>query len=95
MSSIIAYALYEELNEEDLGLLISFIGMISSDLAILIVKKGLDKASTNEVIDTIVEDISQEVVESSLVRKNKNNKTKKIKKIKKVKKNNNNKLRQI
>ncbi len=64
LSSTIAYALSEELNEADLELLVAFLGMISSDIAILLIKRGLEKNNTPALDDT-VEDTSIEIIDTS------------------------------
>ncbi len=64
LSSTIAYALSEELNEADLELLVAFLGMISSDIAILLIKRGLEKNNTSALDDT-VEDTSIEIIDTS------------------------------
>lgn len=59
LSSTIAYAIGEDLNDADLDILISFFGMITSDLAILRTRRGiiqgLAKAkSTNTGVDGVI-----------------------------------------
>lgn len=86
LSSTISYAIAEEVSVEDLEILVTFLGMISADLALLLIKKGrlaASQAAQSTSIDTTTEETSEEV-ESTLVRKSKHRKKKKIKK-KKVK----------
>ena len=83
LSSTISYAIAEEVSVEDLE---TFLGMISADLALLLIKKGrlaASQAAQSTSIDTTTEETSEDV-ESTLVRKSRHRKKKKIKK-KKVK----------
>ena len=76
----------EEVSVEDLEILVTFLGMISADLALLLIKKGrlaASQAAQSTSIDTTTEETSEDV-ESTLVRKSRHRKKKKIKK-KKVK----------
>ena len=85
LSSTISYAI-AEVSVEDLEILVTFLGMISADLALLLIKKGrlaASQAAQSTSIDTTTEETSEEV-ESTLVRKSRHRKKKKIKK-KKVK----------
>lgn len=88
LSSAISYAIAEEVNVEDLEILVTFLGMISSDLALLLIKKGRllsSQAEQSTNIDTTGDDISEDI-ESTLVRKSIHQKKKKVKrKIKKRK----------
>ena len=82
LSSTIAYAIAEEINVEDLEILITFLGMISGDLALLLIKKGRllsSQAAQNSSIDT-TSDKTSEDVEAALIRKSTHRKKKKIKK---------------
>lgn len=86
LSSTISYAIAEEVSVEDLEILVTFLGMISADLALLLIKKGrlaASQAAQSTSIDTTTEETSEEV-ESTLVRKSRHRKKKKIKK-KKIK----------
>ena len=86
LSSTISYAIAEEVSVEDLEILVTFLGMISADLALLLIKKGrlaASQAAQSTSIDTTTEETSEDV-ESTLVRKSRHRKKKKIKK-KKVK----------
>ena len=86
LSSTISYAIAEEVSVEDLERLVTFLGMISADLALLLIKKGrlaASQAAKSTSIDTTTEETSEDV-ESTLVRKSRHRKKKKIKK-KKVK----------
>ncbi|WP_095406200.1 hypothetical protein [Romboutsia maritimum] len=94
LSSTLAFALSEELNDEDLSMLIAFLAMISSDLAMLTTKKGINKLKQQTSKQQLGADegaiIAEESVEGSniivsgLSRTN-NKKSKKKKYIKKVK----------
>lgn len=92
LSSTISYAIAEEVNVEDLEILITFLGMISGDLALLLIKKGRllsNQAAQNTSIEMASDDISKDI-ESTLVRKPIHRKKNKIKrKIKKLRKNKN------
>ena len=81
LSSTISYAIAEEVSVEDLEILVTFLGMISADLALLLIKKGR-LAASQAAQSTSIE--TSEDVESTLVRKSRHRKKKKIKK-KKVK----------
>lgn len=95
LSSTIAYALAEELNDVDLALLIVFLGMVSSDLVLLRtqnrIRMELDTGQPEE--DVIVEEeveegslIGSTIATSTVGRNSKVKKRKRIKRIKKVKK---------
>lgn len=82
LSSTISYAIAEEVNVEDLEILITFLGMISGDLALLLIKKGRltrSQAAQSASIDATTDETYEEV-ESTLVRKSRHRKKKKIKK---------------
>ncbi|MGL5346966.1 MAG: hypothetical protein ACRDA3_06420 [Peptostreptococcaceae bacterium] len=82
LSSVLAYAIAEELNDIDLDLFIVFLGSVQSDLATLRLQRGI-RNNQNDIITEIdttntgVEDISSQILRSS--------KTKKVKKIRKKK----------
>ena len=64
LSSTISYAIAEEVSVEDLEILVTFLGMISSDLALLLIKKGrlaASQAVQSTSIDTTTEETSEEV----------------------------------
>ena len=82
LSSTIAYAIAEEINVEDLEILITFLGMISLYVYLLLIKKGRllsSQAAQNSSIDT-TSDKTSEDVEAALIRKSTHRKKKKIKK---------------
>ncbi len=82
LSSTISYAIAEEVSVEDLEILVTFLGMISGDLALLLIKKGRlarNQAAQSASIDTTTDETSEEV-ESTLVKKSMNRKKKRIKK---------------
>ena len=82
LSSTISYAIAEEVTVEDLEILVTFLGMISADLALLLIKKGrlaASQATQSTVVDTTTDETSEEI-ESTLVRKPRPRKKKKIKK---------------
>mgnify|MGYP003204101167 FL=1 len=76
LSSTISYAIAEEVSVEDLEILVTFLGMISADLALLLIKKGrlaASQAAQSTSIDTTTEETSEDV-ESTLVRKSRHRK---------------------
>ena len=76
----------EELTTEDLEVLITFLGMISSDLALLLIKKRRQQPSQQVGVIAESQDTSDiENVDSSISRSLKNGKVKKRKKVKKKK----------
>ena len=82
LSSTISYAIAEEVSVEDLEILITFLGMISGDLALLLIKKGRlakSQAAQSASIDIGTDETSEEV-ESTLSRKSRPIRKKKIKK---------------
>lgn len=98
LSSTLAYAIVEELNEADLSLLISFINMLNGDLVMLRTQEAIRSAreaelsqlqeeevleETDTLSDTVGETTDDTVI-SDLIRKTKNKKYKK-KKIKRRK----------
>lgn len=107
LSSTLAFAISENLNDSDIDILITFIGMVEADLALLRTRRGIitglaqaqDVANAGEegVIEATEATEASESVASSLVTPQLSRKSKsrgKIKKIKKrkVKKNNNTKF---
>ena len=87
LSSTISYAIAEEVNVEDLEILVTFLGMISSDLALLLIKKGREarsqQAAQEADIESESDEVSDEDIGSTLP---KNIKTRKVKKVRKRKK---------
>ncbi len=82
LSSTISYAIAEEVSVEDLEILVTFLGMISGDLALLLIKKGRlarSQAAQSASIDTTTDETSEDV-ESTLIRKPIHRKKKRIKK---------------
>lgn len=79
LSSTISYAIAEELNDTDLALFLSFLGMVSSDLAMLITKKRTEEAkkAAQPAEDIIVQETAEEVVGADLIRKSKKTKIRK------------------
>ena len=64
LSSTISYAIAEEVSVEDLEILVTFLGMISADLALLLIKKGrlaASQAAQSTSIDTTTEETSEDV----------------------------------
>lgn len=91
LSSTVSYAIAEELNDVDLALLIVFLGMITSDLALLSTQNRILRAlGTVQAEEDIVGEeeslIGSTVGVSAVTRSNKTKKRKRIKRIKKVKK---------
>ncbi len=86
MSSTLSYAVSEELTSEDLEVLITFLGMISSDLALLLIKKRRQQSAQQVGVISESQDASDvENVDSSTTRSSKTRKVKKRKKVKKKK----------
>lgn len=96
LSSTIAYAIGEDLNDADLDILIAFFGMITSDLAILRTRRGiidgLSKAQSinngeEDIIGAIESSQASESVASNLSREayKHKNKIKKVKKKRNIK----------
>lgn len=96
LSSTLSYAIAEELNDSDLNMLIVFLGMIESDLALLSTKRNITNAQNETLAESedveseaiVEEDISESNDElTSLVASRSNNKRRKrIKRIRKKKK---------
>ncbi len=66
LSSTISYALAEELDEGDLTLVLSFLGMISADLGLLISQKAIKKAIQSNTVDEDI-NIDTEVSEEDII----------------------------
>lgn len=92
LSSTISYAIAEEVNVEDLEILLTFLGMISADLGLLLIKKERElitqqanqqgvQASINEISD----EESDKDIDTISTRISKKKRIKKIKKKHKVK----------
>lgn len=79
LSSILAYAIGEELNDLDLEYIIIFLGMLSSDLALIETKRSVRRKQQDSDA-TVNVDTSEELVLSELDRKHKIKKKKYIKK---------------
>ena len=92
LSSVLSYAISEELDNIDLDLFIVFLGIVQSDLATLRIQKGIrNNGGVTAVIDTVdaaVKDTSIQVSRQSNVRKVKKIKKKKIRKSKNTNKEN-------
>lgn len=93
LSATVAYALSDELNDEDLDFIVVFLSQITSDLALLRTKRGYNlkklatKAQENTgTIDAIIsESGSEDAIVSELGRGNRKYKKIRKKKIKKKK----------
>ena len=89
LSSTISYAISEETSLDDLEILITFLGMISTDLTLLLIKRRRSvynqQINQQADIDDETQDVSDDDVNISLSR-NLNTKTIKIVKRKKRKK---------
>lgn len=57
LSSTIAYAIGEELSDEDLALLIVFLSQVSADLALIRTKRAIDRAGANQAEESDVLDV--------------------------------------
>lgn len=86
LSSTISYAISEETSLDDLEILITFLGMISTDLTLLLIKKRRSlynqQIDQQADIDDETQDVSDDDVNISLSR---NLNTKTIRKIKRKK----------
>lgn len=82
LSSIISYSIAEELSETDLELLVSFLSMISSDLALLLVKKGIEKDKLNQTSSDTNQGVVADSIPSGPVRSKRIRKVKKVRKVK-------------
>ena len=63
LSSTISYAIAEEVNVEDLEILVTFLGMISADLGLLLIKKErelITQQSNQQGVQTSVSEVSDE-----------------------------------
>lgn len=82
LSSVLAYAIAEELNDIDLDLFIVFLGSVQSDLATLRLQRGIRNNKNDVIAEIDTADIGVEDISSQVSRRSK---TKKIKRIKKKK----------
>lgn len=86
LSSTISYAISEETSLDDLEILITFLGMISTDLTLLLIKRRRSvynqQINQQADIDDETQDVSDDDVNISLSR---NLNTKTIKKVKRKK----------
>lgn len=86
MSSTISYAISEETSLDDLEILITFLGMISTDLTLLLIKRRRSvynqQIDQQADIDDETQDVSDDDVNISLSR---NLNTKTIKRVKRKK----------
>ena len=86
LSSTISYAISEETSLDDLEILITFLGMISTDLTLLLIKRR--RSVYNQQIDqqADIEDETQDVSDDDVnISLSRNLNTKTIKKIKRKK----------
>lgn len=86
LSSTISYAISEETSLDDLEILITFLGMISTDLTLLLIKKR--RSFYNEQIDqqTDIDDETQDVSDDDVnISLSRNLNTKTIKRVKRKK----------
>lgn len=98
LSSTLSYAIAEELNDLDLDMLIVFVGMITSDLALIRTKRGIlnGMAAKNTSEEAIIgsEESSEGgesiVTAQASLRGKSRKKSKRIKKVKKKKRKSNN-----
>ena len=88
LSSTISYAIAEEVNIEDLEILVSFLGMISADLALLLIKKErelITQQSNQAGVQSSIDTLSGEDAEEDIDTSSRSLKSKKVKKIKRMK----------
>ena len=86
LSSTLAYAIGEELDDTDLTLFLVFLSQLSADLSLIITKRGLmEKQSDNQSIVPEIESEEQvDDINSTELGKSKKRKVKKIKKRKRL-----------
>lgn len=82
LSSTISYAISEETSLDDLEILITFLGMISTDLTLLLIKRRRSVYNQQADIDDETQDVSDDDANISLSR---NLNTKTIKRVKRKK----------
>lgn len=86
LSSTLAYAIGEELNDADLTLFLVFLSQLSADLSLIITKRGLlEKQSSNQsqqqsIVSEIESEQQVEDINSMKLGKSRKRKVKKIKK---------------
>lgn len=88
LSSTLAYAIGEELNDEDLTLFIVFLGQISADLSLIRTKRGLlpvNLAGTQEDEDVVLAEETEQTIEDVTSAELSRSKKRKVKK-RKIKK---------
>lgn len=78
LSSVLAYAIAEELNDIDLDLFIVFLGSVQSDLATLRLQRGIKNSKNNIIPEISTTDVGVEDIASGTLRKSKVRKVKKI-----------------
>lgn len=62
MSSAIAYGIFDSVNQEDLGIILSFLGMITADIALLQTKSSIEKVRQYQSGQQSEEDIEEDVI---------------------------------
>lgn len=72
MSSAIAYGIVDSVNQDDLGIILSFLGMITADIALLQTKSSIEKVrqsqGENQNEENIEDDfISEKILEESII----------------------------
>ena len=78
LSSVLAYAIAEELNDIDLDLFIVFLGSVQSDLATLRLQRGIKNSKNNIIPEIDTTDIGVKDIASGALRQ------KRVKKVKKI-----------
>lgn len=62
MSSVIAYGIVDSVNQDDLGIILSFLGMITADIALLQTKSSIEKVRQSQSGQQSEEDIDEGVI---------------------------------
>lgn len=66
MSSAIAYGIVDSVNQDDLGIILSFLGMITADIALLQTKSSIEKVRQSQVEQQNEEDIEDNVISDQI-----------------------------
>lgn len=68
MSSVIAYGIVDSVSLEDLGIILSFLGMVTSDMSLLATKVRIENARESQIGQQSEEDvIPEQISEESIV----------------------------
>lgn len=56
LSSVIAYSIAEELDDDDLSMFIIFLNLLLTDLGLIVAKRGIEARNSAEVSEAVEED---------------------------------------